>query len=340
MLDRPRWPWAALTAALSVLSAHASAEISDQQLQAARALANAGLELFQAGEYERAIERFRSAEEITHAPPHLLYMARAHRRLGRLVQARDLLRRVASETLPASAPPAFGRAQTEARKELEALEAELPSVRIVLRGALAGRDATVRVDGAILEREALASPVTLDPGEHAVTALVPGRPRVSKKVTLRAGEAPVEVVLELAPRPAAVVPKAPTAPAPASDPDDGPTSGSSDDPPIGPIVLVAVGGAGVVLGAVMGGLALGRASDLRDACPTNPCAPENESLRDEGRTFATVSTIGLVAGGLSLAGGVTWWVAGAAASADATRTGPRVALAASASGALVQGWFP
>ncbi|MFT3775598.1 MAG: hypothetical protein QM820_60395 [Minicystis sp.] len=81
------------------------------------------------------------------------------------------------------------------------------------------------------------------------------------------------------------------------------------------IVLLSVGGAGAVLGAVFGGMALSQASQVKSACPT-PCTPQNpdynnlKSQFDASVTKAHVSTAGIVVGAVGLAAGTVLWVLG------------------------------
>jgi hypothetical protein len=67
---------------------------------------------------------------------------------------------------------------------------------------------------------------------------------------------------------------------------------------------IGVGGASLILGAVMGGLAMGKHGELSDNCPGGACASDQQDTLDSFRTFGLVSTIGFIAGGVLAAGGV------------------------------------
>ena len=70
--------------------------------------------------------------------------------------------------------------------------------------------------------------------------------------------------------------------------------------------IAGVGLAGVILGAVFGGLASSSWSRSQSECasPTN-CTSRAQALsdHDDAITFATISTIGFVAGGVAIASG-------------------------------------
>ena len=52
----------------------------------------------------------------------------------------------------------------------------------------------------------------------------------------------------------------------------------------------------------------GTYSSNSDRCPENPCPPENEELGDKIVLMSTISTVGFIAGGAAVAGGVLWLV--------------------------------
>jgi hypothetical protein len=68
----------------------------------------------------------------------------------------------------------------------------------------------------------------------------------------------------------------------------------------------AVGVVGLGVGGVTGLMAIGANNDAKKLCPTSgPCADRTGvDDNDKAKTLGTVSTIGFVAGGVLLAGGV------------------------------------
>ncbi|WP_437945926.1 tetratricopeptide repeat protein [Sorangium sp. So ce296] len=215
---------------------------------AAKALADKGWELFNAGRYEDALTAFRDAEAKVHAPPFLVMAARACERLGRLLEARSLYQRVLDEPLSASAPRAFQQAQADAKAELAALAPRIPTLEVTLAGTAQGA-VQLTLDG---ERIAPATPVERDPGDHTLVGVQPGRPPVSR--TIRLDErAKGYVVLDL------------TAPPAEAARTHGESSASRDD--LRKPLLIGGGvaaGVGVIAGTAFTVLALGKQSDAED----------------------------------------------------------------------------
>ena len=279
--------------ALAAPGAHAQpGSPSPAERQAARALADEGLSLFDAGRFAESFERFSKAESIVHAPPHLLYMARSKSELGELLLARDLYDKLGSEQLGADAPPPFVGAQESGRAEREALAAAIPTLTVVVTGAGAGLALTV--DGVTA---ALDAPLPLNPGEHEVRLASAGEAPQKRTVELAKGQHERIMLQGIGPVPS-------PDPEPGSDSDAGPLATGL----LPPAVLFGVGALGLAVGTGTGVAALGKAGDLKDACPTNPCSPDNQGLADSANALGIASTVSFVVSGLAVAGGVVWLV--------------------------------
>ena len=62
---------------------------TDEARAGARSLATEGATAFSDGRFKDAVELFSKAESLVHAPPHLLFIARASTKLGQFVKARE-----------------------------------------------------------------------------------------------------------------------------------------------------------------------------------------------------------------------------------------------------------
>ena len=188
------------------LAAQAAYAQTDLERATARDAANNGRAAFDAGQYEKAIDSFSRAEQLVHAPPHLLFLARAQVKLGRLVAARESYLKITRETLSAKAPKAFVDAQTAAEQEQGAVDARLPSVTVVLQGAPAD-GVVVQMDGTTLPAAMIGIPLPADPGQHVFKA---SGSATGTPVTITLGEAAKQsVTLKL--HATAVAPAAPAA---------------------------------------------------------------------------------------------------------------------------------
>ncbi|WP_437969550.1 tetratricopeptide repeat protein [Sorangium sp. So ce260] len=244
---------------------------------AARALANKGVELFDAGRYEDALTAFRGAEALVHAPPLLVMAARSCERLGRLIEARSIYQRVLDEPLAATASRAFQEAQAEAKTELAALAPRIPTLEVALAGTARGT-VQLTLDGELI---APATPVQRDPGEHTLVGVEPGRPPVTTKFRLDE-RMKRYIVLDLTP------------PSPEATPTrSAPVASQGNRQKILFIGGGAAAGTGVIAGTVFTILALGKGGDaenLRDRvrsgeaperyCPSNKSPPVCVELGD------------------------------------------------------------
>jgi hypothetical protein len=216
----------ALAALALALGAGGAAQAqSDDDRAGARAAASEGLKAYEAKRWADALDLFARAESLVHAPPHLLYMARANQQLGHLVRARELYLRIRSENVTPDKPRAFQEAQAEAVTELATLDPAIPYVKVVVQGG-AGKSFTVTADGQALNAALLGVSRPMDPGEHKFQASGDGVRSELVTLSLKKG-ANETVTLDLKPAPEAVAHAGsaakPVAPAPPSAPAPAPT---------------------------------------------------------------------------------------------------------------------
>jgi len=311
-----RFRAAALLLSVWLAPAVARADISDADRATARALAFEGQDALDRRDYDKALDRFKRADAILHAPTLLIGVARALAGLGRLIEAQEVYSRILREGVPAGSPDAFTLAYEEARKEIEALMPRIPSVTIVVKGA---ESPAVTIDGASVPSAALGARRPVDPGERVIVASAQGFKPAEAKVTLAEG-AHETVTLELV--------------AAAQSPKDTPPIGappSADQADAGSgrrtlgYIALGVGGAGLVLGGVTGALALGKHGDLEEACPGGKCPAREQENLDSYHTMGTLSTVGFIAGGVGVAAGVVLLVTAPRGASTEARRGPWIA---------------
>jgi tetratricopeptide (TPR) repeat protein len=103
----------------------------------------------------------------------------------------------------------------------------------------------------------------------------------------------------------------PTTSSPEERPPAPPPQGD-DAPSVVPWVVVGVGGAAAIAGAVLLPIGLSAVSSSEEQCPDRQCDPDDPASRDAidqgnaGRTNATIGTIALAAGGGLVVGGLIW----------------------------------
>lgn len=291
---------------------------TDLERATARDAANSGRAAFEAGQYEKAIDQFSRAEQLVHAPPHLLYLARAQAKLGKLVAAHETYLKITRETLKANAPKAFSDAQSFAEQELPGVDARLPYVTVTLQGAAAD-GVNVDMDGTLLPPAMIGIPLPTDPGRHVfkATGAASGDP-----VTVTVAEAAKQtVVLKVRPVAAATPVAAPgsanaadTAAAPPPDVRESRGSGLR----VASYVSFGLGAVGLGVGTYF--LLKSKSTDedagkLFDQCVAidiaGNCGPTREAYDakdSDARSQRSIGVASMIAGGVGVAAGVTFLI--------------------------------
>jgi hypothetical protein len=269
----------------------------EQNVQAVL-VGRAALEAYHRADWTTAQEAFLRAEAISHSPVFMLFIARCRRNLGAWLEARELYRRVASEQLSDGVPEPWRVAVRDAAQELEELTARIPSIVIVPENAPA--NATITVDGKVVQARDLGLQIQVDPGLHRVTGTDPVGAAVEVEVRVDPSEHARRVALRF-PGPRSEVPLPPPVRTPT-------TSGSPKPPPAHPTrraayVSGALGLVGLAVGTVAGVVALAKSNALKDRCQGNLCLGSERADADAIRPYATVSTLGFAVGGVALATG-------------------------------------
>ena len=272
---------------LCLLSSSAFAQNAADR-ETARNLMDVGRAKYEAKDYASALEAFSAADKIMGVSSTGLWVGKTLVELGRLVEARDKL--IAVTQLPVASSESD--ILTEAREEAGALQQgvaeRIPTLEIELQGLQPGDQRKVWIDGRELAPELVELPVKVDPGKHLVVGTSPGYVDQRQKIEVGEGEK-LKVVLVL-------------------ERGANPTEEETDDGGAGvhPLVWIGFGtaGAGILVGAITGGLSLSAAADAKDGCVEQRCPVENQSDADSSTALAHVSTIGFVVAGVGAGLGV------------------------------------
>jgi hypothetical protein len=156
-------------------------------------------ELMKARDFAGALPRLTASQRLEPAVGTLLNLARCNQELGRFASAWAHYHQAADV---ARAGGDQERA-TLARGLAQALEANLPYVRISLAPAARTLAVIVRLDGERLEPGALGTQLPVDPGPHELTASAEGHASWSGKVSAEVGQVVSVQIPELALKPRA-----------------------------------------------------------------------------------------------------------------------------------------
>jgi hypothetical protein len=274
-----RFALAIALASSSLMPARASAAppaVADSTTKEAKSLGRAGLTLFDKGDYAGALENFKRAYAMYPAPTLGVFTARSLEKQGRLREARDIYDKVIETPLERGAEEAFKRAVEDAKRERADVAARVPTLSLLVRGATDPVTAT-------LDEKPLTpgAPIEVDPGDHKIEATAGAR---TEKTSVHVAPSEKrEVLVDLTPLPPPVIAPPPT---------------TSPLKTIG-FVGLAIGGAGLVAGGVLGVAAIAQKSsiDASGACSASRiCTPEVASKVASYDTLRTTSAIALYAG--------------------------------------------
>ena len=332
----------AILVSVGLVTATPAAAQTKEQKAGARAAADAGGDAFDAGRYAEAADLFERAERLLHAPPHLLYAARAHVKLGHLVEARELYLTLTREHLSTSAPRAFRDAQQQGEKELAAVEPRLAYASVVVQGGAGASSVRVTRNGEAVPAELLGVPTPVNPGEYTYQAFADGMESTTTSVSFREGVRET-VVLTLrdipgARKKAATTPNdSPARSSVAGSLTDAPTTDSH--PSAGrPFLVASLASFGVaVAGGVVGtvflvqGLDRQREADNRytELCPTK-CVDQTlidreiTPIDNDAVSKKNVALGSYVVGGVGLVAGITFLVLDQGRSSSSSVAGARV----------------
>ncbi len=316
-----------LGVALCAVPVSAAAQ-TEEERAGARAAATEGAKAFEAERWQDAVDLFQRAESLVHAPPHLLYLARAHEKLGNLVKARELYNKITREKLEPGAPDAFRQAQADAAKELQGIEPRLARLTVKVEGP-EGVSFDVAMDGDEVPSALVGIARPVDPGSHEVVVTARGYKAEPAQVTLSEGGSQT-VTIELVEDPsAAAVPESESVANGQELATSGPTSsgeptrdakGGPNGMLVGSFVALGVGVVGMGMGTAFGLKSSSKRSDAdaleeefvgvcgNDCLSTDPTAKKIDDLDSEAKSAKTLSAVGFALGGVGLATGAVLFI--------------------------------
>ncbi len=282
-----------------------------QDVAAAEALFNRGLAQMEAGRYAAGCPAIAESQRLDPRPGTLFTLSQCEVRWGRTATAVTRLGDYLElyERMTPDQKVRQSDRRKVAKEQRDKLTLEVPELTLSLPpGAPAGT--VVRRDNAVVAGAALGVALPVDPGEHVVSTLAPGGALWEQRITLAKGEKKPVVLevkaaptLEEQPAMAAPVVVAPPESEKQADLPPPPAKSGTSSRRVAAYAIGGVGVAGLVLGGVMGGLALGKKSTLQDHCGSAINAPSELGCNQTGldaagtaKTLGLVSTIGFAAG--------------------------------------------
>jgi hypothetical protein len=225
------------------------------------------------------------------------------------------LRLARAQLLTCASASCPGEVAEECSRRMDQITAAIPTVVFEVKDGTGHELSAVSVtmDGEVVADHLDGTALTLDPGSHAFAFEVAGQPAVTETIILHEGDkgrhesvtlgSPLAVGAAVTAPPAVPLGSASASPAilPAANPGNARR-----------VLGIAVGSgglAGLAVGGIFGGLTLSEKSALNSACPSHQgCLGPAISDHTNGLTYATVSTVGFIAGSTLLAGGLALYL--------------------------------
>ncbi|MFO0613302.1 MAG: hypothetical protein U0414_11975 [Polyangiaceae bacterium] len=326
---------AALVCALVTMSASA---VTPEDRAAADQLFKDGRALVKGGNYAQACPMLASSNALDPTPGTMLALGDCYELNGQTASAWATF----SDAVAAARSAGDQKRLDEATRRRDALEPRLSKLLLELspedRGA-PGLEA--KRNGKPIPTPMIGVPFPVDPGTQTVEVSAPGRQVWLGEAVVNAPGVSKISVPKLAPGGA---PQPPAGATPARDTSRG------NGQRIAGVVVGSVGVAGLVVGAVFGGLAIATVGDIHDRglCdPTTPvrCSQEGLDLQDDANAQANVANIALPIGGAAVVTGIVLFVTAPRAKPGPPPTKPAAAfdvspiVGPSVGGLIVRGSF-
>lgn len=290
---------------LPLLTASRAARADEaQDKAAAEVLFEDALKLVEAQQYDQACPKLAESARLARGVGVLLYLGDCYehelKTASAWIEFRDAEDLANQRGNRKRAAIAHGRA--------EKLSPMLANVALTVAPEAIVPGLVVRRDGEVVGSAQYGLSLPIDPGRHTLEASAPNKKTWSHPFDVMPATKTSVAVPPLEDAPLAVAPPPVDSNRPAT------TAQAASHPLMNRktqrIVSYVVGGVGVVgvgIGSVFGGLAMSKlnaSNAAGDCAPDNHCSAAGATLRYAAEDRATVSTIGFIAGGALLAGGV------------------------------------
>jgi hypothetical protein len=270
-----------------------------------------GRALMEERRYAEACPKLAESDRLKPGTGVMLRLALCYERLGKTASALAAYR-IAAARAQVAGDDTLRRLATKRAGEIEP---RVPSVEVRLPRDV-DRDAIdVQCDGVAIDRAALAGPIRLDPGSHALQVAARGYRTFRKSFVLVDGASATTIDVDLPPSDDRK-----------DEPPPSPTPSSSSQHTLA-YVAGGVGVVGVGVGSVFGLVAMSNWNRARGECTsgTAGCSADALSLESTVRSQALVSTIAFGVGAAGLVGAaILFWSAPRNASGVAWSVGPTV----------------
>jgi hypothetical protein len=265
------------------------------------------------GDLQGALSRFSAADSIMSVPTTGFETAATQAELGKLVEARETLRRVLALPQSPDDPEPFNEARVKARALDQRLQSQIGGLHFVVTGVAASETLVVTVDGEAVPVAVLGMPFRVNPGRHVVVARAGEREAQSEVEALESRTVRVELSLPvLQPDVPAASPVQLDETLQTPPPPDTPRAALEASPAETPaevrrVAYVAggVGVAGILVGGISGMIALSHKNAAAKDCLDGKCPPSTWDDLDSARSMAAVSTVSFVVGAVGLVTGTS-----------------------------------
>lgn len=309
----------ALALAISSIAGSAGAQPSEADKAVAQALFDAARQLTAAKRFAEACPKFSESQRLDPSIGTQYYLADCLEQIGRLAAAHTHFLEAAAGAR------AGGQKDREefARKRADAIKPRIPKLTVMVSDEARRADGFAATrDGAPISEVQWGVAIPVDMGAHTIIATAANNKRWEKTIDVTQEGATITVTIPAlegwqagAPIPPAKPPVGAqrAAPPPAAPPHVAPANagGGMSGQRIAGIAVGAAGLVGVAVGAAFGAIAISKNAESKadGHCDANSvCDATGKAARLDSIDAATISTVGFIAGGIAVVGGVVLFV--------------------------------